>query len=485
MADDGIDGIRERFKDADNVSLLFDGRLGFDLSHDKLALDLGGAGWDRDAKYVASWHTWLFWTGSYWRRDDRLEHLTRARKFLRTVSQDVMAWAEAQSRTVGPQKGEKLVSWAKAEGRSLKHKQTVTAVVDLARSNSESVATVDSFDVHPHLLGTPAGTIDLRTGQISKPRRSDMISKQCAIGPAGGQPEHWLRLLDVAFDGDKTTIDFIRRALGYSLTGETRESKLFFCYGTGANGKSSVLNLVFHVLADYARRAAASTFLSSNREAHPTDLAGLQGARLVVASELPKGKTWDESTLKDLTGGDTLTARYMRGDFFDFKPVAKLWIAGNTQPSFRGVDEAMRRRLVLIPFTVTVPPEERDPKLPEKLITEAPQILNWMIQGAMDWYANGLHVPSSIKAASEEYLDDEDLVGQFLADETAPDPGGFVTTTSLHERFSQWTARQGITSPWTVRTFQKAMLERGLRHERRMHGRGFVGLRLVVGGFGV
>jgi P4 family phage/plasmid primase-like protien len=269
----------------------------------------------------------------------------------------------------------------------------------------------------------------------------------------------------------------MQRAAGYALTGETREHKLLFAYGTGRNGKSVFLNTLVHILGDYARRAHATTFLSTNGEKHPTDLAGLAGARLVVGSELPKGKSWDESAIKDLTGGDVVTARFMRGDFFDYRPQFTLMIAGNTMPSFRGVDEALRARVVLIPFTVTIPPERRDPMLADKLQAEAGQILTWAIEGALEWQQHGLRVPERVAAASKDYLDGEDTLGQFLEDETVESHGAWLQTGDLHLRFRQWCERQGI-MPWTSHSLTKAMKERGVQDCRRGGQRGFLGYRL-------
>ncbi len=420
----------------------------FDLSQDALALDMGMTGWNQDARHVATWGKWLFWKGTHWGRDDDLSHMTKCRGYLRTRAADVTAWADKKAFKLAQEghvtKAEKLQAWAKGEIKTLRHKNTVAAVVDLARSNPEIVARVKEFDADKLLLGTPGGTVDLRTGTLRPARRKDMITKQTTVAPAPGQPVLWLRFLSEIFKGDADLIAFLQRAAGYALTGETREHKLLFLYGTGRNGKSVFLNTLFDIWGDYARRASASTFLNSNGEKHPTDLAGLNGARLVAGSELPKGKTWDESVIKDLTGGDVMTARFMRGDFFDFDPQLTLMIAGNNMPSFRGVDEAIRARVALVPFTVTIPPERRDQHLADKLKAEAGQILQWAIDGAVAWQARGLDVPTSVAAASASYFDDEDILGQFLADETAKDSMGFVTTTDLHQRFKQWCERQGL-----------------------------------------
>jgi P4 family phage/plasmid primase-like protien len=447
-----------------------------DLSHDALAIELGRRGFDENARHVAVWGRWLFWTGTRWEIDDRLAHLTQTRNFLRDRAREITALAERKALD-DPQKADAIMKWAETEARALRNKNTVVAVETLARANAKSVAVPDDFDADRLLLGTPGGTVDLRTGEIRRPRREHMITKMTAVAPKHGTPKRWLQFLHEIFDGDEEIIAFMQRAAGYALTGETREHKLLFLYGAGRNGKSVFLNALVNIWGDYARRAHASTFLNSSGEKHPTDIAGLRGARLVVASELPKGKTWDEAIIKDLCGGDRMTARFMRQDFFDFEPQLTLMVAGNTQPSFRGIDEAIRARVVLVPFLVTIPPERRDKHLPDKLAQEAGEILSWAIEGAAEWQRRGLDVPASVAAASTEYLDGEDILAQFLADETIPDGASFVTTTALHQRFTQWCASQGL-NVWTLRTLQKEIAGRGFQAIRRSAGAGFFGLRL-------
>ncbi|QYX55508.1 bifunctional DNA primase/polymerase [Roseovarius sp. SCSIO 43702] len=449
-----------------------------DLSHDALATDLGARSFDRDARHVATWGKWLFWEGTRWQIDDRLEHLTRTRTYLRDRAEDLTGWAERKAAALDDKEADKLRAWGKDQSRWLRNKITVASVESLARSNPASVARADAFDENRLLLGTPGGTVDLRTGHLRTADRRDMITKATACAPAapGSRPERWLTFLHEIFDDDADLVAFMQRAAGYALTGLTTEHKLLFLYGTGRNGKSVFLNTLTHIWADYARRAAAETFLNSAVEKHSTGLAGLQGARLVAGSELPVGKTWDESTIKDLTGGDRMTARFMRGDFFDFDPQLTLMIAGNNQPSFRGVDEAIRARVVLVPFLVTIPPERRDKSLPDKLMAEGPEILRWAIEGALQWQERGLDVPAKVAAASTEYMDDEDTLGQFLIDETVTDPGGFVTTTDLHDRFKFWCERQGLHA-WTLHTLRKELKSRGFQDHRRPHGRGFIGLK--------
>ncbi|MEW9922481.1 phage/plasmid primase, P4 family [Marimonas sp. MJW-29] len=442
------------------------------LSHDALAIALGESGWNEDARYVAAWNKWLFWTGTHWAIDDRLKHMTLIRKFLRQRAAELIQQAENDGQSKRAEKQADIV----------RGKTTVAAVADFARSNPASAASPDDFDGNRMLLGTSGGIVDLRSGEMRAARREDMITKQTAVAPApaSAEPSLWLQFLRDVFDGDAEVISFMQRAAGYALTGMTSEHKMLFLYGTGRNGKSVFLNTLFDLFGDYARRAPASIFLNSKFEQHSTGIAGLQGARLVVGSELPKGKSWDEATIKDLTGGDKLTARLMKQDYLDFEPQLTLFIAGNNMPSFAGIDEAIRARVVLVPFTVTIPPEKRDKALPDKLRAEAPAILRWAIDGALQWQQRGLDVPADITAASNAYFHDEDILGQFLEDETAADTGSFVTNNALHQRFGQWCEQQGL-QPWTQRTLQKEMKSRHFVSTRRNTGRGFLHLKLKFG----
>jgi putative DNA primase/helicase len=349
-----------------------DGADEFDLSHDALSLALGRDSFDLDARYVASFGAkgWLFWTVTRWEQDASLQHMTRVRDYLRARANSLLAWAEEHDDGEG-----NLINWAKRKGEMLRNKTTVAAVELLARSNPATAASADAFDADVMLLGTPGGTVDLRTGELREARREDLDHetdrrRACARGHAARAvaqlPERGLRRRPGGGgvhaaggglrahrpdDGAQAPVPLRHRPERQVARSSTPSS---------------------WILNDYARRAAAETFLNSVGEKHATGLAGLQGARLVVGSELPAGKTWDEAVIKDLTGGDVVSARFMRGDFFDFKPQLTLMIAGNNQPSFRGVDEALRARVVLVPFTVTIPPEKRDPDLGEKLKAEAP-----------------------------------------------------------------------------------------------------------------
>lgn len=449
-----------------------------DLSEDALALGLGRSGWDADAKFVSNWGKWLFWDGSRWVVDERKKAFTDIRAYLRRKSQSLMDWAEEKGATVP--EPEKLMRWAEKEAKSLRANGKVTAIEALARSNPKSAALAEEFDAALMLTGTPQGTVDLERAELRSAKREDMLTKSTSVSPApaGAKPQLWLEFLDTIFDGDQEVIGFMQRLCGYALTGRTDEQKLFFLHGSGANGKSVFLNTLVWLFGDYAKRAPSDTFLMTRGEQHPTNLAGLHGARLVVGSELPKGKTWNDSVIKDLTGGDRIAARYMRQDFFEFDPQLTLMIAGNTKPSFGAVDNAMKRRVVLIPFDVTIPPEKRDGKLEEKLRNEGPEILRWCMEGAAEWDMFGLAIPEVIRAASETYLEGEDELGQFLEECTVADVSGFVSNSDLWERYSGWCLLE-LTTPMGKNNFLKAIEERGFKAKKGTGGtRGKSGLRL-------
>ena len=347
-----------------------------------------------DLRYVTVWGRWLEWDGHRWRFDDTL----RAYDLVRHICREAAAHANKPS-----------VAIALASGK------TVAAVERLAKADRRIAATIDQWDADPWLLNTPGGIVDLRTGNMRPACPQDYCTKITAVPPGGDCPT-WLAFLERVTGGDRDLIGYLRRVCGYALTGITREHALFFLYGTGANGKSVFVSTVAGILAGYHTTAPIETFTASQSERHPTDLAGLRGARLVTAVETEEGRRWAESKIKTLTGGDKISARFMRQDFFEFIPNFKLAIAGNHKPGLRSVDEAIRRRLNLIPFAVTIPPVERDLELAEKLKAEWPGILAWMINGCLQWQANGLQRPEAVKAATASYLEAEDGFAAWIED---------------------------------------------------------------------
>jgi putative DNA primase/helicase len=288
----------------------------------------------------------------------------------------------------------------------------------------------------------------------------------------------WRQLIHQVTNGDVELQQFLQRMAGYALTGSTREHALFFFYGTGGNGKGVFLNTISSLLGDYAAVAAMDSFIATTGEHHPTDLAGLRGARLVTSQETEEGRRWAESKVKALTGGDPVAARFMRQDFFTFTPAFKLVIAGNHKPGLRGVDEAIRRRFHLVPFTVTIPPDRRDLDLPEKLRAEWPGILQWAIDGCLAWQRDGLRPPAAVREATESYLGDEDAIARWVEDCCVTGRQHWGASAQLWPSWQRW-ATAANEPVGSRKRFGLALESHGYPPERTDAVRGYRGIDLT------
>lgn len=407
-------------------------------------------------RFTAVWGRWSVWDGCVWKRDETLYVQDLAREVCREAS------AGCTDKRLAP-RIESLV--------------TIKAVERLACADRHHAATTDQWDADPWKLNTPGGMVDLRTGAIRPARREDYATKITAVCPDGECPG-WLAFLSRITGGNRDLQDFMQRMCGYALTGVTQEHALFFCYGTGGNGKSVFLNTISGLMGDYAKAAPIETFIDSKSEHHPTDLAGLQGARLITAIDTEDGKRWAESKLKALTGGDRIAARFMRQDFFEFIPQFKLVIAGNHKPGLRTVDEAIRRRFNLLPFTVTIPASERDLELTEKLRNEWGGILMWIIEGCLGWQSHGLQAPKAVIEATANYLAAEDVLSRWVEErcevQTALRTSGIVLFTD----WRQWAEANGE-YVGSQKRFSQNLESHGFKPMRTNTARGFIGIGLV------
>ena len=336
----------------------------------------------------------------------------------------------------------------------------VKAGIELARS-IPNVSIISSMLDHDQMLVCAENAvIDLRTGKEIPADRGQLITKQIGtrFDPAATCPQ-WESFLETVTGGDKELILFLQTAIGYTLTGLTSEQCLFFLHGKGQNGKGVFTTIIEALLGDYSQTAPESLFVvNKNGGGIPNDLARLVGCRLSVAAELDESASFAESRLKSLTGSDTITARFLHKEWFDFAPTHKFWISGNHKPAIKGTDMGIWRRIRLIPFTVTIPEEKKDKRLTEKLKSEMPGILNWAIAGCLRWQSEGLQVPSCVKRATDEYRAAEDVVGQFIDEATAPH--GEVTKGELHQHYLAWCDKSGIRSKLTSRKFNDRIKER-------------------------
>jgi putative DNA primase/helicase len=405
-------------------------------------------------RYVQLWGRWFEWSGKVWEPDITMRTFDRCRLICREVSSS----CNDASAAIG-------IASAK----------TVAATERLARYDRRHASTVEQWDVDPWLLNTQGGVIDLRTGKMRGHRPDDHMTKITAVAP-GGECPIWHNFLAKITNGNVDLQFFLQRVAGYSLTGSTREHALFFGYGTGGNGKGVFLNTLTGILGRYAAVASIDTFTASANDRHPTDLAMLRGARLVTAQETEEGRKWAESRIKAMTGGDPITARFMRQDFFTFQPAFKLFIAGNHKPGLRNVDEAIRRRFNLIPFDVKIPASERDLELPEKLKAEWPGIFKWAIQGCLAWQQDGLKPPQAVASATDEYFEAEDAFGLWLSECCVISKNEASTSANLFGSWSEWAAKCGE-AVGSQKRFSQTLLSRGFTAKKYGDGKaGFNGI---------
>lgn len=433
--------------------------LGYEVTEDGVAqafADQHG----NELRYCKDSKRWHLWDGSRWKP----ERTDQAFDWVRQLARRLGKSADAEYR------------------RTIGRASFAGGVERFARADRKFAVTADVFDRDPWLLGTPSGTIDLRTGVLHPPSRDDYITKSTSVAPAMHDAPHptWDRFLDDCTLGDPELRRYLQQVGGYCLTGDVSEECMFFLYGAGGNGKGTFLQVLGNILADYATSADMATFTEQGFDRHPTEVAKLCGARMVTATETEMGRAWAWSRIKELTGRERpISARFMRQDFFEFDATFKLVFAGNHKPSLPATDEATARRMNLLPFDHK--PARADPALKEKLRPEYPAILRWMIDGCLDWRANRLVRPACVIASTQAYLQEQDLFGQWLADECESGHYASDTRAKLMSSWGAYAAANGE-RPGNGQTFHDRMVRAGFeptRHTPGFHSsRGYLGVQL-------
>jgi len=422
----------------------------------------------KDIRYCHEWNKWLIWTGTHWQIDLTGEVERRAKETIRAIYSEA---AEIEDE-------EKRAALAKHAAKS-ETNRAISAMVELAKSEPGIPVLSDQLDSDIWLLNCKNGTLDLRTGELRPHNRKDYITR---IIPTEYNPyadfEEWAKFLHRIMNDNAELISFLQRAVGYSLTGSTREQCLFMLYGCGANGKTTFLEAISDVLAGYAQRTPTDTLLAKDTSGISNDIARLKGARFVVASEVEEGKRMAESLVKQMTGGEKMTARFMRAEYFEFMPHFKLWVGTNHKPVIRGTDQAIWRRIKLIPFNVTIPPEERDKNLLNKLRREMPGILNWAVMGCMDWQKNGLGEPEEVIKATNDYRSEMDVLTRFVSDccTTATQRG--TKSSELYKKYAEWSKDNGEFALSQTK-FSTRMQEKGFNKTRTNRGMVWEGIAIV------
>ena len=414
-------------------------------------------------RFVHAWGAWLAYDGRRWARDGDGAIVRMARDTLRAMAAQAASMPEGDARS-------RLENHAIASERASR----VSAMLTLAQSLLP--VAVDHLDRELDRLNCHNGTLDLHDGTLQPHGSADLLTRMVPVpfDPTAVCPL-WEAFLDRVLGGNRALVEFIQRAVGYSLTGHTTEQVLFLLHGTGANGKSTFVETLRALLGDYATIADFSTFLRRDSDGARNDLARLVGARFVPAVEADAGAFLAESLVKQVTGGDTITARFLFKEFFDYRPQFKIWLAANHKPNIAGGDHGIWRRIRLVPFTVTIPETERDPNLVARLVEELPGILAWAVRGCLAWRIGGLGLPDAVRSATNSYRDEMDAFAPFLDGCCVAEPSARMTAKDLYGAYQAWCAANGEKER-SQKALGTRLLERGLTK-----GRGTAGVRIWDG----
>jgi putative DNA primase/helicase len=412
---------------------------------------------------------WRVWTGLYWAEDKDGEADRAALETARARLRAAALISDSKDR-------DKAIEWAR-RSESVWGRE---AMLKSARSIRSLATTADHYDRDQFLLTAGNGTLDLRTGELREARPEDLITRATDVlyHRAATLPR-WIQFLAEIFEGDLALTRFIQRAVGYSLTGHTREHCLFILYGEGSNGKTTFLETLLRLLGTYGATTPFSTVMIQRNPGRPrNDLAALRGTRLVKAAEAEHQNSLAEAFVKEITGGDTVTARFLFEEYFSFKPTFKLWLATNHKPRIHGADEAIWRRIRLIPFRRQFSGEHRDIRLREKLDAELPGIFAWAVEGCLAWQKEGLGRAPAVESATHQYRQECDQVGRFLNERCAWGPEYKTAGKELYKAYLQWCALRAE-KPLANNVFVRELGERGIKGKRGRKGVIYRGLGVV------
>jgi putative DNA primase/helicase len=418
-----------------------------------------------ELRYCYQLGKWLIWNGKHWEVDDSGEIYRKAKDTVRRIGAEAMQIYDETERRA-------MLKWAITSESRTRQRDMITL------AESHLPVAQDQLDTDPWLLNVQNGTLDLRIGKLLPHRREQMITKICPVAYRDTTSEIWESFLKRVLP-DPEVRAFVQRAVGYSLTGDCGEEVLFFLYGTGRNGKSKFIEAIQYVMDDYASTTRPEVFMEKKHDTIPVELAALKGVRFTSTVETGYGQRFAESLIKQITGGDEVQVRFMRQDPFTYKPQFKIWLASNNKPDIRGRDQGIWSRIMLIPFTVTIPPKERDKQLGEKLKKEGEAILAWAVKGCLAWQNEGLNPPRQVLEAVSEYQEETDRLGEFFEDCCSLNPLAKTTTRDLYSAYEMWCADNGET-PVRKNTFSRMLRERGFARVRigRTSDRGWQGIKL-------
>jgi len=418
-------------------------------------------------RYCASLGRWFIWNGERWEEDSV--------KKIKLISMEVARFIFSEA-AMEPylEKQRKLSSWALTSQMEPRLNAMVNAAMAMVP------ITPDDLDKDLFLFNVLNGTINLKTMDFDKNHSKDSyITKivDVVYNPEAKCPL-WENFLSEIFEGDSELISYLQELVGYSLTGDTSEQILIFLYGGGQNGKSTFMNVLKGLLGDYAKQTDFSTFTVRKNDSGPrNDIARLKGARLVSTIEIEEGKQLAESLVKQVTGEDTIKARFLYAEDFEFLPNFKVWIVANNKPIIRGGDFAIWRRIRLIPFNVRIPEQKKDKELGKKLKEELPGILNWALEGCRRWQTEGLKTPKSVELATKEYEEEMDPIKEFLEDICITETLGKTKIGELYQIYEEYCSF-AKTNPIPNRAFGRRLTQIGIKRSRDHNGRYYDGIEI-------
>ena len=411
----------------------------------------------QNARFCHPWKRWLVWDGQRWKIDDDGEVRRLAKETVRAI------YTEAAFAT-GQEERKAIARWAQYSERA----ERVSAMLKMAECEEGIPIAVDDLDSHPWLLNVANGTLDLQTCELRRHDRRDFLTKMAPVECPDEEVDCplWSQFLKRIFDCDRELISYVKRILALSLVGQVFEHVLPIFYGTGANGKSVLVETWLRVLGpDYGIKAAHDVLMVKRNDSHPTERADLFGKRFVAVVESGEGRRLNESLVKELTGGDRIRARRMRQDFWEFTPSHLPVLITNHKPIVRGTDLGIWRRLKLVPFNVTIPESDQDVELVDKLHAEAGHILRWALGGIIEWRKLGLHEPDVVKSATDGYRQSQDVLKAFIVDTCEVDDQLRVKCRELYGIYKQWCEANGE-KPSAELGFREAMVERGFERKK-------------------
>jgi len=422
-----------------------------------------------DIRYNGAWKKWLVFNGQRWVIDDGALIHEKGLAMVRGIYNELKKTADYRDRI-------EIERYAILCESVRRREALIKAASWIKELNIDS----EQIDTNPWLLCVNNGTIDLRNGVFRNHEKGDFITKMARVDydPASDCPE-WKKFIREIMNYQNELILYLQTVCGWAVTGDTSEQTMFILFGSGANGKSTFLNTLMHILGDYAVATPTETFMSRKNEAIGNDLARLRGTRFVTTTETEQGKKIAEPIIKQITGNDKITARFLYGEYFNFTPTFKVFMATNHKPSIKGADHGIWRRIKLIPFTTRIAEDKQDKHLEDKLKKEASGILNWLLEGVFRWRQEGLKTPKIVLIATDEYKNDMDIIGNFIKDCCVQKGEARIKVKDLYNAYVGW-CNENNERTASERYLALRLQEIGFERVRNAEARYWKGLGLLA-----